>query len=155
MDQKRNKNDRHQVGLPVYRKAVRTVTSRSCTRKSVGGTGCIVGVEWRSENRGRRVDGQDGGGSKNVTDRVCSVALCGANERSEDAIVDRRKKVDQKRDEDGEDDVEMHDGRREEDAEVESARKSGFIYPGNTGGSLRRHSENSKAGGAVSRAESS
>ena len=78
----------------------------------------------------------------NVTTRVRNVALWSVEERSEDTIVDRTKNVDQNDGESDEDVVEVHDGRREEDAEVERRRKSRFICPQNTGGNSRRHSEN-------------
>lgn len=127
MEQKCNKNNRHQVDLPVYRKSVRPISSRCPTRESVGRSGCKVGVEWRGKNRGRGIDGQgDDGGSENVTNRVCGIILRGINEGGEGAIVDGVKEVNQDDNEDGEDIIEIHGGGCEEEAETEEGR---FMYP--------------------------
>lgn len=67
MNQKPRDDNRQQVDRPIHRAAVRTMTSRGRTHESVGEGGCMVGVVWRSENRGRGVDGEgNGGGSDDV-----------------------------------------------------------------------------------------
>ena len=141
LDQKCNKSDRHQIGLPVCRKAVCAITSRCRARESVGRSGCNVGVERRGKNRGRGINGQwDGGGNEDVTNRVCGVILWGIQERGEDAIVRGVKEVDQD-DGDGDGDmIDIHGGQRE-DVESERGKMGVFIYPWNTGVSPGQHSE--------------
>ena len=120
VDQEHNKNNGHKVGLPVYRKAVRTVGSRCRTGESVGKSRCIVWVERRGKNRGRGIDGQgDGGGSNNVTDRVCGVGLGSDEEGGEDAVVGGVKEVDEDDDEGSEDVKGVHGGRCGRDVEIE------------------------------------
>jgi len=85
------------------------VTSRGCTHESVGRGRCIVGVKQRGKNRRRWVDGQRGGGSDDVTNRVCDVG--GVKERSEGVVVVDVKKVDEDDDEGCEDVIDIHGGR--------------------------------------------
>jgi len=112
MDQKPKDDNLQQDDCPIYRKTVRTVTSRGRTHESVGRSGCIVGVKWRGENRRRWVDGQgDGGGSDDVTNRTRCTRLGGVEERSEGAVVVGVKKMDEDGSEGCEDVIDIHGGR--------------------------------------------
>ena len=114
LEQKYNKNSRHQVGLPVYREVVRPMTSRCRTCESVGRSRCKAGVERRGENRGRGIDGQgDGGGSENVTNRVRGIILRKVKKRGKATIFDGVKEVGQDDNEGDEDIVGIHGGRCE------------------------------------------
>ena len=131
LDQKCNKNSRRHVGLPVYRRTSRPVTSRCCTHESVRRGGCKIEVERGGENRGRGIYGQgDGGGSENVRNGVCCIILRVVKEKDMDAAVGRVKEVDEDDHEGGEDVVGIHGGRCEEGV---GTGESGFIYPWNTG----------------------
>jgi len=131
LDQKCNENNRRHVGLPVYRTISRPVTSRCCTHESVRRGGCKVEVERGGENWGRGIDGQgDGGGSKNVRNRVSCIILQVVKENDVDTAVGRVKEVDQDDYEGSEDVVGIHGGRCEEGVGIG---ESGFIYPQNTG----------------------
>lgn len=78
----------------------------------MGRDGCIGRVKRRGEDRRRWVDGQgDGGGSDDVTNRVCSVGLGGAEKRGEGIMVVGVDKVGEDEDEGSEDVVDVHGGR--------------------------------------------
>lgn len=120
LDEECNTDNRHQVGLPVCRNGVGVMANRCRACECVRRSGCEVGVERRSENRRRGINGQgDEGGSENVTDGVCGVVLRGIQERGEDAIVGGVKEIDQDDSDGDEDIIDVHGGRRGEDAEIE------------------------------------
>lgn len=111
MDQKPGDDDHQKVGRPVYREVVPITTSRGCTYESVGRAGCTVGVKWRGENRGRRIDGEGGGRrGDEVTNQVRGIRLWGIKEGSQDTTVVGLEEVDKDDGEGGKDVVDIHGG---------------------------------------------
>ena len=74
------------------------------------GSGCELGVKWKSENGGRRIDGEgDRGGSENVTNRVSGIDLGSIEEGGKGEVIVRFTKVGENDQECGEDMEDVHD----------------------------------------------
>ena len=112
MYQEQRDHNHRKIDHPVYRGFVLaiTITCRSRTLESVMGSGCELGVKWKSENRGRRIDGEgDRGGSENVTNRVGGIELWSIEEGGQGEVIVCFTKVSENDQECGKDMEDVHD----------------------------------------------